>query len=242
MKSTFALLAIATGLTAACDIPGVAKRSDTPPPAEEGLGAGATPAATPAPTPPVDTTTTAMQPNSPAPATPVATAKKPVRNTDQTQSGVTDASGSSTLGKSIRKARPDQDQPVTAKGDVLVARWDAANGGWTYRKPGDTTAVVRAPGETKGDTAFNQQKGDSLRMVAPPVTPAVPAPDSLGPQKGDTAFQRTQKDSMKVTGNDTMPAAPVPNTMPVMPTLPQPEPTPLPTPAPQPTPAPIPPR
>jgi hypothetical protein len=102
--------------------------------------------------------------------------------------------------------------------------------------------VVRTPGDTKGDSAFNQQKGDSLKPVAPPVTPGPPANDSLGPQKGDTAFQRTEKDSMKVQGNDTMPAAPAPSTQPTMPTLPQPEPTPLPTPTPAPAPAPIPPR
>lgn len=246
MKSTIALLAIAVGVTA-CDIPGVPKR-EAAPPADQGLGAGAT-AAAPAPTP-IDSTTRidstapvapAMQPNTPAPVTTASTAKKPAKVTDQTQSGVTDKSGSSTLGEKIKKPRPDANQPVTAKGDVLIMRVDSVTGAITTRRPGDSMPAVRSPGDTKGDSAFNQQKGDSLKPVAPPVTPTVRS-DSLGPQKGDTAFQRKQADSMKVQGNDTMPAPKTPNTMPVLPTLPEPAPIPLPTPAPQPAPAPVPPK
>lgn len=38
----------------------------------------------------------------------------------QTQSGVTDAkTGKSTLGPGIKKARPDQGEPVTSKGDTI---------------------------------------------------------------------------------------------------------------------------
>ncbi len=44
---------------------------------------------------------------------------------NQTQSGVTDSAGASTLGPGVKKATPDQDQPVTSKGDTL-------------RKPGDS--------------------------------------------------------------------------------------------------------
>ncbi len=39
--------------------------------------------------------------------------------TDQTQSGVTDSSGQSTLSKNLEKPRPDQGQPVTSKGDTI---------------------------------------------------------------------------------------------------------------------------
>jgi hypothetical protein len=38
---------------------------------------------------------------------------------NQTESGVTDSSGTSTLGKDVEKTRPDQGQPVTAKGDTV---------------------------------------------------------------------------------------------------------------------------
>jgi hypothetical protein len=41
---------------------------------------------------------------------------------DQTQSGVTDSSGKSTLGKGVKKTRPDQGQPVTSKGDTISGR------------------------------------------------------------------------------------------------------------------------
>lgn len=233
MRSTIAVtLAIVTTLTA-CDAPGGKKLPEP----GEGMGAGATPAATPAATP-VDSTasTPAMQPNTAA-----KTAKKPTPVTDQTQSGVTDArTGASTLGENVRKARPDQDQPVTSKGDVVVARWDSAAGGWTYRKLGDT-ATIRTPGEAKGDTAFNQQKGDSLKPMAPPVTPVVPADTALAPLKGDTALKRTPGDSLKVQGNDTMPARPAPAPVPMEMPAPSPVPTPTPAPAPTPTPEPTPP-
>lgn len=38
---------------------------------------------------------------------------------NQSQSGVTDSSGSSTLGPNVTKTSPTQGQPVTAKGDTL---------------------------------------------------------------------------------------------------------------------------
>src|SRR5262245_17480131 len=121
-------LALVTALTA-CDAP-IKKQ----PPAEQGLGAGATPAATPAPTPPADSAATpAMQPNTGrSDSSATRTAKKTSKTTDQTQSGVTDKSGSSTLGKNVTKPRPDANQPVTAKGDVVRARWDSTQGGWVY--------------------------------------------------------------------------------------------------------------
>ena len=45
---------------------------------------------------------------------------------DQTQSGVTDSSGQSTLGKGVEKTRPDQGQPVTSKGDTINPGVDSA--------------------------------------------------------------------------------------------------------------------
>ena len=40
-------------------------------------------------------------------------------STNQTESGVTDSSGQSTLGSGVEQTRPDQGQPVTAKGDTV---------------------------------------------------------------------------------------------------------------------------
>ena len=42
-----------------------------------------------------------------------------VVDSNQTESGVTDSSGQSTLGKGVEQTRPDQGQPVTSKGDTL---------------------------------------------------------------------------------------------------------------------------
>ena len=49
------------------------------------------------------------------------TGKTDGESKSQTQSGVTDSSGTSTLGPNIRKATPDANAAVTAKGDTLKA-------------------------------------------------------------------------------------------------------------------------
>src|SRR5690349_2876689 len=56
---------------------------------------------------------------------------------DQTQSGVTDSSGQSTLGKGVEKTRPDQGQPVTSKGDTINAGVDSAG----VRQGSDTSKM-----------------------------------------------------------------------------------------------------
>lgn len=45
---------------------------------------------------------------------------------NQTESGVTDSSGKSTLGEDVQKTRPDQSQPVTSKGDTINSGVDSA--------------------------------------------------------------------------------------------------------------------
>ncbi len=45
---------------------------------------------------------------------------------NQTESGVTDSSGESTLGADAQKTRPDQSQPVTSKGDTINPGVDSA--------------------------------------------------------------------------------------------------------------------
>lgn len=46
---------------------------------------------------------------------------------DQTQSGMTDSTGNSTLGPEAEKIRPDQGEPVTSKGDTLAADTDSSS-------------------------------------------------------------------------------------------------------------------
>ena len=57
---------------------------------------------------------------------------------NQTKSGVTDSSGTSTLGPGATRTRPDQGQPVTSKGDTLNPGVDSS------------TANQPAPGATVG--------------------------------------------------------------------------------------------
>jgi hypothetical protein len=45
---------------------------------------------------------------------------------NQTESGVTDSSGRSTLGPGAERTRPDQGQPVTSKGDTVNAGVDSS--------------------------------------------------------------------------------------------------------------------
>jgi hypothetical protein len=45
---------------------------------------------------------------------------------NQTESGMTDSTGQSTLGPGAEKTRPDQGQPVTSKGDTVNAGVDSA--------------------------------------------------------------------------------------------------------------------
>ena len=46
--------------------------------------------------------------------------------TNQTESGMTDSSGQSTLGPGAEKTRPDQGQPVTSKGDTINSGIDSS--------------------------------------------------------------------------------------------------------------------
>jgi hypothetical protein len=45
---------------------------------------------------------------------------------NQTESGMTDSSGQSTLGPGAEKTRPDQGQPVTSKGDTVNPAVDSS--------------------------------------------------------------------------------------------------------------------
>jgi hypothetical protein len=45
---------------------------------------------------------------------------------NQTESGMTDSSGQSTLGADAEKTRPDQGQPVTSKGDTVNTSVDSS--------------------------------------------------------------------------------------------------------------------
>jgi hypothetical protein len=45
---------------------------------------------------------------------------------NQTESGVIDSSGQSTLGPGVEQTRPDQGEPVTSKGDTINTAVDSA--------------------------------------------------------------------------------------------------------------------
>ena len=83
--------------------------------------------------------------------------------TDQTQSGVTDSSGQSTLGKDAQKTRPDQGQPVTSKGDTINPGVDSAS----VRQGTDTSGMRQGVDTTsayQGMDTTGMQGMDSTRM------------------------------------------------------------------------------
>lgn len=46
---------------------------------------------------------------------------------NQTESGVVDSSGQSTLGPGVEQTRPDQGQPITSKGDTVNTGVDSSS-------------------------------------------------------------------------------------------------------------------
>ena len=106
--------------------------------------------------------------------------------TDQTQSGVTDSSGRSTLGKDAQKTRPDQGQPVTAKGDTINPGVDSAS----VRQGADTSSM--RPGM---DTTSAHQGMDTTGMRAMDTTRMHPGTDTTTMQGTDSTRIRQGMDS-----------------------------------------------
>ncbi len=76
------------------------------------------------------TDTSAMAPGAVTDTGPAATPKAGGTSSDstknQSQSGVTSDSGKSTLGPKVTKTRPDQNKPVTSKGDTVSNSGDTS--------------------------------------------------------------------------------------------------------------------
>jgi hypothetical protein len=102
--------------------------------------------------------------------------------TDQTQSGVTDTSGQSTLGKDVEKTRPDQGQPVTSKGDTINPGVDSAS----VRQGADTSSMrpgMDTTGRQGMDSARIHQEMDTTSMQGMDSTRIRQGVDSTGTQR-----------------------------------------------------------
>ena len=111
--------------------------------------------------------------------------------TDQTQSGVTDSSGRSTLGKDVEKTRPDQGQPVTSKGDTLNPGVDSASA----TQGADTSSMRSGMDTTKAQPGMDttgMQGMDSTRMHPGMDTTSMQGMDSTRIRQGmdSTGTQR----------------------------------------------------
>jgi hypothetical protein len=105
--------------------------------------------------------------------------------TDQTQSGVTDSSGRSTLGKDVQKTRPDQGQPVTSKGDTINPGVDSAS----VRQGVDTSSMrlgdtaSASPGGMDTNTTRMHPGTDTTRTQGMDSTRIRQGMDSTGTQR-----------------------------------------------------------
>jgi hypothetical protein len=106
--------------------------------------------------------------------------------TDQTQSGVTDTSGQSTLGKDVQKTRPDQGQPVTSKGDTINPGVDSTS----VNQGADTSSVRQGM-----DTTSASQSMDTTAMPGMDTTRMHPGMDTTSMQGMDSTRIRQGMDS-----------------------------------------------
>src|SRR5215213_7837467 len=100
-------------------------------------------------------------------------------NARQDQSGVTDSSGQSTLGKDVTKTRPDQGQPVTSKGDTINQGVDSAT---TQQAPSSNQSNNQAPTSSTSDSV-SQQSDTSM---------TAPSADSMSMNQGADSSSMNQ--------------------------------------------------
>jgi hypothetical protein len=111
--------------------------------------------------------------------------------TDQTQSGVTDSSGQSTLGKDVQKTRPDQGEPVTSKGDTINPGVDSTS----VRQGADSSNMRQGADSTSAYQSMDttgMQGMDSTRMHPGMDTTSIQGMDSTRIREGmdSTGAQR----------------------------------------------------
>jgi hypothetical protein len=106
--------------------------------------------------------------------------------TDQTQSGVTDSSGESTLGKGVQKTRPDQGQPVTSKGDTINPGVDSTS----VRQGADSSNMRQG-----ADSTSAYQSMDTTGMQGMDTTRMHPGTDTTSMQGMDSTRIREGMDS-----------------------------------------------
>lgn len=106
---------------------------------------------------------------------------------NQTQSGMTSASGHSTMGPQMTKLRPTQGQPVMAKGDTLRRAGDYHAGReQAGRHVGDSTGMKskKAPNDSTGRPSKMSPNGSASRSMGSPSTPSKMSPtDTTKPKQ-----------------------------------------------------------
>jgi len=104
---------------------------------------------------------------------------------NQTESGVTDSSGQSTLGPGVEHTRPDQGQPVTSKGDTVNMGVDSARTG----QPGasqDSIGTDQADSAAANQTESGVTDSSGQSTLGPEVEKTRPDQGQPVTSKGDT--------------------------------------------------------
>jgi hypothetical protein len=99
---------------------------------------------------------------------------------NQTQSGMTNASGHSTMGPQMKKLSPTQGQPVMAKGDTLRHGGDYHAGReHAGRHVGDSTSMQskKALNDSTGRPSKMSPNGSASRSMGNPSTPSKMSPN-----------------------------------------------------------------
>ena len=104
---------------------------------------------------------------------------------NQTESGVTDSTGKSTLGKNVEQSRPDQGQPVTAKGDTLNQGVDSAQSG-THDQA--RTASDSSSASVRQDSTANSSPDSAANQTESGIT------DSTGQSTLGKGVEQTRPD------------------------------------------------
>ena len=103
---------------------------------------------------------------------------------NQTESGVTDSSGQSTLGPGVERTRADQGQPVTSKGDTINMGVDSATGQARGAQDSNGTGQADSVAANQTESGVTDSSGQST--LGPEVEKTRPDQGQPVNSKGDT--------------------------------------------------------
>jgi len=127
---------------------------------------------------------------------------------NQTESGVTDSSGQSTMGPGVERTRPDQGQPVTSKGDTVNMGVDSATTGQTGAAQ-DSSSMTGQTGAAQDSGATGSSDSSAVNQTESGVTDSSgqstlgPGADQTRPDQGQPVTSKGDTINMGVDSSTT---------------------------------------